>query len=506
MGCITRVGQVLGLLVLVWGLFWSDVAWASREFSPLQFVPRHAAWMVTLTQPLNKVSPQVRPLISEFFESQWDGLGLGRAGGSLLAWDAGLTLVNVSAIATETPETVWIIPIKDAAITEKALAKLWEKLEITPTTDTVSGLQVFTPGPAVKAPKIAIGMVGNNYLLVGSSVQAVQESFVAAQSVNNVLGANFYREADLKLTGDTWGLSYINLGGWNQEYGNGAVISPDRVFLAWANLKKPVPGLAIETTLISRKLSSQPPKPSTTTLNLSLAQALHDSPAVLFLGQNLPQTWAELNTVISGYGAGQKFIEQALQAWSRQFRIDLETEVGPWLTGDLALSVFPRSFETSTQPAWHWQLTTPTTPTLTAGLEALATTLEMQGWQKTPLESETMTAQSWSFAPDSPPQFVQAQSPTLTTFATEINDLTPTTATNSPLAWQPLLTRTYSPDTLIHLNWGDYHLAWVKTIPALKLLEISAPSVFEKLTGVTWLGLGQEGRVSRSAVILAWEK
>ena len=499
------VGQVLSLLVLMWGFLSSDLAWAGSEFSPLRFVPRQAAWMVTLTQPLNKVSPQMRPVVSEFFQSQWDDLGLGRVGGGLLAWESGLTLVNISPISAKNVQPLWIIPIKDAASTEKALSKFWEKLEITPVSETFQGISILAPGPAFATPSVAVGIVGNDYLVVSQSVQALRESLVAAQSVNNILGANFYREANLKLTGDTWGLSYLNLGAWSQDYPKGVVISPDRLFLQWENLKKPVSGLGIGTTLISSKLAREASDSTAIKLNLAISKQFPSHPAAVGLGHDLPDILNQLEKLLTGYGAGQPFLTQTRQALNRHLGINLETDLWPWLTGDFGLAIFPPTSDSHSQVPWHWQLTTPTNPTVTAGLETLATTLEAQGWQKTPLDSDIITAQAWSSTPAAPPTFVQAQDQTFTTLATEMRELHPSEAATQTPAWQPLLTLD-SPDMLLHLDWATHHQAWQTTFPLLKVLEVSAPSLLANLKGITWLGLGQQEKVYRGEVILAWEK
>ncbi|MDS3859917.1 DUF3352 domain-containing protein [Thermosynechococcaceae cyanobacterium BACA0444] len=468
-------------------------------------MPRQAAWMVTLTQPLNKVSPQMRPVLSEFFESQWDDLGLGRAGGGLLAWDAGLTLVNMSPISAKNPQPLWIIPIKDAASTEKALSKFWEKLEITPVAKTFQGIPILTPGPAVSTPSVALGIVGNDYLVVSQSVQALEESLVAAQSVNNILGANFYREANLNLTGDTWGLSYLNLGTWSQDYQNGDVISPDRLFLQWENLQKPVSGLGIGTTLISSKLAREASDSTATKLNLDISKRFPSHPAAVGLGHDLPDIFNRLDKLLTGYGAGQPFLAQTRQALNRYLGINLETDLWPWLIGDFGLAIFPPTSDSHSQAPWYWQLTTPTNPTVTAGLETLEASLQNQGWLTTPREFEGITAQAWSSTPAAPPTFVQAQDQTFTTLATEMTELHPSGAATQTPAWQPLLTLD-SPDMLLHLDWATHQQAWQTTFPLLKVLEVSAPSLFAHLNGITWLGLGQQGKVYRGEVILAWEK
>lgn len=500
---ISVVGQVLSLFILIWGFLSSDLAWAGSELSPLRFVPRQATWMVTLTQPLNKVSPQMRPVVSEFFQSQWDELGLGRAGGSLLAWESGLTLVNMSPISEKNAQPLWLIPIKDAASTEKALSKFWEKLEITPVSETFQGIEILTPGPAVSTPSVAMGIVGNDYLVVSQSVQALQESLVAAQSVNNIWGANFYREANLKLTGNTWGLSYLNLGAWSQDYQNGAVIRPDRLFWQWENLKKPVSGLVIGTTLISSKLAPEASDSAAAKLNLAIAKQFPSHSAAVVLGQDLPEIFNQLDKLLTGYGAGQPFLTQTRQALNRYLGLTLETDIWPWLTGEFGLAILPHDSDDNSQSPWHWQLLTPTNPTVTAGLETLATTLETQGWQKTPLESDIITAQAWSPNPEGPPTFVQTQDQSLTTLATDITELS--SPDPEPPTWQPLLTR-HAPELLLHLDWTTHHPAWQAAFPILKVLEFSAPTLFENLDGITWLGLGQTGKVYRGEVILAWDK
>ncbi|WP_172636065.1 DUF3352 domain-containing protein [Synechococcus sp. PCC 6312] len=484
----------------------NDLAWAGHELSPLRFVPRQATWMVTLTQPLHKVSPQIRPMVSEFFERQWDGLGLGRAGGSLLGLDAGLTLVNISPISEKTAQPVWIIPIKDAATTEKALTKLWEKLEITPLVEQFQGIEIFTPGLELATPQIALGIVGQSYLFVSPSAQALKESFIAAQSVDNsLLGANFYRTANLNLTRDNWGLSYLNLGAWSQVAQTGDAISPDRLFLQWENIKKPVSGLGIGTTLISSNLAPNSPAPTATKLNVSIPKLFPSDPAAVWVGHNFPAIWGQLSELLTGYGAGQPFLVQTLQALSRHLGINLKTEIEPWLTGDFGLAIFPRSSENNSQVSWHWQLTTPTNATVTAGLETLETSLRNQGWLKTPREFEAITAQAWSSTADAPPTFIQAQDQAFTTLATEMTELHPSGVEAQTPAWQPLLTRD-SPDMLLHLDWATHQQAWQTTFPLLKVLKVSAPSLFENLDGITWLGLGQQGKVSRGEVILAWGK
>ncbi len=503
----TRFIQVLGVWGLVWGLLWSGMALASENLSPLSFVPRQSAWMVSLTQPLNRITPQMRPVVSDFLRQQWQQLGLGRAGEDLLSLEAGLTLANTSPITAPVDHPVWIMPINQAEATEKTIAQFWKSLELTPTAETAPGIKLITPGPAVNPfrnpPQIAFGLVGDDYLLVSNSVQALRESVQAAQSVNgSILGASFYREANLDLNADTWGLSYLNLGAWQDDT---EVMSPDRLLLAWQTVKKPIPGLGIQTALVRTRSGTGETldnQPQATGLNRQLAKTLPEAAAVI-LGENLPELWQSFNDLLKGYGQGQAFLAQTIQAWNQQVGINLAQEMGPWLQGDFGLAWLPHRSKSDHPPLWHWQLKTPTTPTVTTGLVTLADKLTAQGWHNSPLDLENPTRQAWSPTPETPPVFITQQETTWTILATDQSELTP--APEATPAWQSLISRN-TPETVIHLDWANTAPAWVETFPVIKLLQFAAPSAFEHLDGITWLGGKSQGRIQSGELILAWEK
>ncbi len=507
---VIRTGQklfsrwlaVLGLLMLLWGVGLVAPVLAASEFSPLQFVPRQSTWMVSLTQPLNHVSPQLRPLVSDFFQRQWLQLNLGRAGDSLLRLDSGLTLINTAPISTPKAAPVWLIPIRNATAGTGVLTQVWDKLGIEPQVQSFQGISLQTSGLDSDLP-LAVALVGDRFLLLSNSLQALKESLVAAQSLDTgLLGASFYQAADLALNAQTWGLSYLNLGAWQGEPSG---LDGARLFLQWETHKQPSAGLGLKTTLVQSPSVSSPADPQPK-VNLDLISP--NPRALVWLGHNFSQAWQELNQLLAPYGSSAKFLQQLFQGVSRSFGFDFSPQDWSWLQEDFAVAVSPPPLSDAsiTDSGWKIELQTPNTPAALTGLATLEENLEVKGWEPLPRENATPQSQAWQRANSSFPVVVKTEdTQSLSLAINPANRIAEVPPAADPLkTLKPLLAK-QSPNTLLVLNWADYAGAWENQVPLLKVVKYWAPSLFQDLQSVTWLGKGRIERIQQGELIVAWE-
>jgi Protein of unknown function (DUF3352) len=281
---------------------------------------------------------------------------------------------------------------KDTALAKRTMQRFWQRH--TKARDRISetyeGVQITYKRAAKQAPLVspltsASALVGDRVVLIANSPKVLRDAIntvqVAEQSLTN---SDAYQQAIAQLPDDALGFAFVNLpqfSTWltDQPTANDSSRIYDSLL---ATLDATPTGLVAKTLLLpapERPLSHPLPiaKPALSASSGALRFIPAASIAVA-TGRNLPQSWSQFQTELTGYENIAKWLQQPIAQLQQQLAVPLVSlpeAVLSGLVGDYAIALLPRPDRT--QP--DWLFVTQRSPETEAGLHKLDAIAREQG-------------------------------------------------------------------------------------------------------------------------------
>lgn len=359
----------------------------------------------------------------------------------------------------------------------------------------------------------ASAVVGD-FVLFANHPQVLREAINNAQAVDlNLSHASSYQEAFQTIVEPRIGLAFINLPAASAWAGK-APMPENRTLeqILTVTLSANLEGLVAQTALIGVKGGLQ----QTPALSASV-NALAYVPATSIMtaaGVDLEEFWQEIVTGLPPNSPLAQFINRAIASWQEPLGIDLPQDIFSWVRGEYALSLV--SNPNNKQLDWLFIAEKTAATEIDRAIANLDNLAREQGLSvgNFPVDDTQITA--WTKlktatrqdlvslkaevkgAHTSTPKYVILASSVeaiAQALALDGNSLLQSKDFERAVASLPLPNNGY-----FYIDWQDGKLTFEKNLPLLRVIELSAQSLFSHLRSLTLTSQGSENGVRRATV------
>jgi Protein of unknown function (DUF3352) len=353
--------------------------------------------------------------------------------------------------------------------------------------------------PANDLPPVTLAsaVVGDRFVLFANSPKVLREAINNVQAVELNLGNDPDYQKNLAALNDRRiGLAYFN---WPQLAGINPV-SSDAFQTMAVGLGIDRSGLIAHTTMTSTSGAeltqlTQLTQPSPT------LKYLPNTASAVISGTHLDRTWQGITQGIAPYRLATNLLENPIQAWSKQWQLDLPKDIFAWVQGDYAMGLLPDSSN------WIFAIDKTTNPDYAQGLAKLNARAKERGLAIATVDVAGQSVSAWA----------KLNTPAIGAWAEVDNNLI---FTNSIAAMKTALETsktsmlqskafTQGIDPLERTNSGYLYLDWAKTqpliaaqFPIVRFLDLVAPSLSKNLKSIAVTSYGEKDAVNRGDVFL----
>lgn len=443
------------------------------------------------------------------------------------------------------PGYLLVLTTENPEQSQAFLQKLWQKRAVPSASlevETYRGVNLTYQTEAVALARspfqtIATANIGDRYLLVANHPKVLRDAINNAQAPDLSLSSTAsYQTAIKTLSDQQWGWIFVNLpelGQWSQ-IGSQLVskadglpnVRYDKLAIAIRSQRQ---GVVADTLLLAAPEQDVPAFNPTLESQSPILENLPKTSLVSLTGKDLTTLWPGLAAELQSYPTLLNLFQQPQEAFAQQAQIPLFDGATRWVTGEYGLALVPNP-ETH-QP--DWLFVAERTPAIETALTELNDLAQKQGYtladvtvagqpvstwtrlQNAATESsgQKSTAQEQSAAPTSTLNAKLAAAHTTLNnyeiFATSVEAIQAalTAEKTGALTNKPLYQAAIAP--LLKPNAGHVYLEWApssalleQSVPLLKWLHWSAPSLFDHLQTVTLSSSASDAGMRRNLVVL----
>jgi hypothetical protein len=414
-------------------------------------------------------------------------------------------------LVTQTKNTEQAKEFLQVAYSQRAIASEGElKFE------NYKGVNLTYPNSLITKQNSSIwaSAVVGDFVLFANHPQVLREAINNAQAVDlNLSNASYYQEAFQTIVEPRIGLAFVNLpaaSAWAAK----APMPENRTLeqILTVTLSANLEGLVAQTALIGVKGElQQTPVLSTPVEALSYVPSTSIMTAA---GINLEGFWQEIATGLPPNSPLAQFINRTLASLQEPLGIDLSQDIFSWVRGEYAFSLLP----SPNNQQLDWLFVAEKTPAIEseraiAHLDNLAkerglsvgnfpvNDTQITAWTKlktaTRQDLVSLNAEVKGVHTETPKYVILASSveAIAQALALDGNSLLQSQDFERAVASLPLPNNGY-----FYIDWQDGKSAFEKNIPLLRVIELSAQSLFSHLRSLTLTSQGSENGIRRATV------
>jgi hypothetical protein len=431
-------------------------------------------------------------------------------------------------LVTKTKDTEQAKEFLQVAYSERAIASNRD-LQF----ETYKGVNLTYPNSLITKPNSGIwaSAVVGDFVLFANHPQVLREAINNAQAVDlNLSHASYYQEAFQTIVEPRIGLAFVNLPAASAWAAKAPMPeNPTLEQILTVTLSANLEGLVAQTALIGVKGT-----PEQTPVLSTPVDALAYVPATSILtaaGVDLEGFWQEIVTGLAPNSPLAQFINQAIASLQEPLGIDLSQDIFSWVRGEYALSLLSNPdnkqldwlFIAEKTPATEVDLARGSLSSLAiANLDNLAKErglsvgnfpvddTQITAWTKlktaTRQDLVSLNAEVKGAHTDTSKYVILASSveaitqclasgETAQALALDGNSLLQSKDFERAVTALPLPNNGY-----FYIDWQDGKSAFEQNIPLLRVIELSAQSLFAHLRSLTLTSQGSENGVRRATV------
>ncbi|MGL5083964.1 MAG: DUF3352 domain-containing protein, partial [Microcoleaceae cyanobacterium] len=280
-------------------------------------------------------------------------------------------------------------------------------------------------------------------------------------------------------------------------------------------------GLVAETALLASEQLSDDSISPTLTQPISALQYVTAASPLAIAGTDLHHLWTELDAIVAATPQLQALVQQPLAIVQDLWGLDLPQDIFSWVTGEYALALLPRP----DRPQPDWLFVAQRSPQAQAAIDQIDQIAVAQGYNAGQFELDNHTLLAWTKLSAVPVQasdldfnqrIIQAKAKGVHTtvgdyeiFATSVEaidnalgarkagDLLSNADFKLSLSQLPTTNEGY-----LFLNWDGSRKLLQRQLPLLKIIELSAKSLFDHLKSLTITSTGIEAGVKKATVFV----
>lgn len=382
--------------------------------------------------------------------------------------------------------------------------------------ETYKGVNLTYPNSLITKPNSGIwaSAVVGDFVLFANHPQVLREAINNAQAVDlNLSHASPYQEAFQTIVEPRIGLAFINLPAASAWAAKAPMPeNPALEQILTVTLSANLEGLVAQTALIGVKGT-----PEQTPVLSAPVEALAYVPATSILtaaGVDLESFWQEIVTGLPPNSPLAQFINRAIASLQEPLGIDLPQDIFSWVRGEYALSLLSNPDNKQLDWLFIAEKTPATEVDLAiANLDNLAKErglsvgnfpvddTQITAWTKlktaTRQDLVSLNAEVKGAHTDTPKYVILASSveAIAEALALDRNSLLQSKDFERAVTSLPLPNNGY-----FYIDWQDGKSTFEQNIPLLRVIELSAQSLFSHLRSLTLTSQGSENGVRRATV------
>ena len=293
---------------------------------------------------------------------------------------------------------------KDAALAKQTMQRFWQRHAKAKDrlSETYAGVPISYSRATKRVPLTsASAIVGDRVVLIANSLKVLRDAINTVQVADqSLISSDTYQRAIAQLPKEALGFAFVNLpqlSAWLT--GQPPTSNPDRLYDSLlATLNADPVGLVANTLLLPASDTSLPIiKPALSAPSGAL-KFIPAASTVVVTGRNAQQSWAHLQTDLTGYENIAEWLQQPIAQLQQQLAVSLDSlpeEVLSGIKGDYAIALLPRPDRAQSD----WLFVTRRSPETDAALKQLdAIALENRAMTSSfPLETPLGTQEVYAW-------------------------------------------------------------------------------------------------------------
>lgn len=387
----------------------------------------------------------------------------------------------------------------------------------------------------IPARSLATAVVGERFVLLANHPKVLRDAITNVQAPNLSLSStSFYQQALTSLPQPRLGMSFINLPLATTWVTHAPTQPAHPTYQTLAVSFALHPQGIVADTALSVPAELEPALASQTTPSAGL-QYLPNFTAIALSGQDLGHLWGTLSQTLGSYGDRVNLLSKPLADLQQQWGLNLANDVFRWVTGDYAIGLLPPAIDPNLPPPpkrptlpasfppSDWVFVAQKTADTEAGVAHLDALAKQQGLSVGIFQLQGQSVYAWTRLINTSGDSLLAR--TLQTevrgvhasvgdyeiFTTSLPAMdqvlrsVSTSLLSSDRFQQAILPLRQPNQGSVYLDWTNSRPLLEQEIPFLKVLELTAPPVFNHLKTLTLSSYGVEGPIQRGGLFMALE-